>query len=354
MQDRGYLKPVRNTIHSGLIMLLNGKAPRLLAGTLGLGLMLSGCAGSGNSDSGAGNAGKTKTLAVTQIVEHPSLDAVRDGLKEELDVLGYIEGENLTWTWQSAQGNPATAAQIAQKLVGDQPDAIVAIATPSAQAAASATQDIPIIFSAVTDPVDAKLVASADAPGGNVTGVSDLTPVGEHLDLIKRISPNVTKVGVIYNAGESNSVSLVRLLKAGASDRGLTLEEATATNTAGVSSAAESLVGKVDAIYVPTDNTVASALEAVLQVGYDNQLPIFAGDNDSVERGAIASLSFDYGGIGRETAKVVDQVFKGGNPAEIPVVYPDTLELAVNQGSAEKMGVTVPAEVVSEAKQVFE
>lgn len=294
------------------------------------------------------------TIAVTQVVEHPSLDAVRDGLKAELEAKGYTEGNNLTWDWQSAQGNPSTATQIAQKFVGDAPDVIVAISTPSAQAAASATQDIPIVFSAVTDPVDAKLVATAEAPGGNVTGVSDLTPVADHLALIQKIVPTAKTVGVIYNAGESNSVSLVSLLKAAAADLGIALEEATANNSAGVSTAAESLVGKVDAIYVPTDNTVASALEAVLQVGIENQLPVFAGDNDSVGRGAIASLSFDYGAIGKDTGALVAQVLQGANPGELAVVYPTTLELVINQGAAEKMGVAVPEALLGEAKTVIE
>ena len=296
----------------------------------------------------------TVTIAVTQIVEHPSLDAVRDGLKAELEAKGYTESDNLNWDWQSAQGSTSTATQIAQKFVGDAPDVIVAISTPSAQAVASSTQDIPIIFSAVTDPVDAKLVATAEAPGGNVTGVSDLTPVAEHLELIQKIVPTTKTVGVIYNAGESNSVSLFKLLQAAAKDQGISLEEATANNSAGVSTAAESLVGKVDAIYVPTDNTVASALEAVLQVGIENQLPVFAGDNDSVERGAIASLSFDYGAIGTDTGALVDQVLKGANPGELPVVYPTTLELVVNKGAASQMGIEVPETVLSEAKTIIE
>ncbi len=296
----------------------------------------------------------TVTIAVTQIVEHPSLDAVRDGLKAELEAKGYTESDNLNWDWQSAQGSTSTATQIAQKFVGDAPDVIVAISTPSAQAVASSTQDIPIIFSAVTDPIDAKLVATAEAPGGNVTGVSDLTPVAEHLELIQKIVPTTKTVGVIYNAGESNSVSLFKLLQAAAKDQGISLEEATANNSAGVSTAAESLVGKVDAIYVPTDNTVASALEAVLQVGIENQLPVFAGDNDSVERGAIASLSFDYGAIGTDTGALVDQVLKGANPGELPVVYPTTLELVVNKGAASQMGIEVPETVLSEAKTIIE
>ncbi len=347
---------LKSALSSSLGRLL-GFTPSLASASLGL-LLTVGCASQPPSSSSAtgtsgDNQAATPTVAVTQIVEHPSLDAVRDGLKAELETLGYTEGKNLTWDWESAQGNPSTAAQIAKKFVGENPKVIVAISTPSAQAAASATQDIPIVFSAVTDPVGAKLVAAAEAPGGNVTGVSDLTPIAKHLELIQQITPQVKTLGILYNAGEANSVSLVQLLKTEAPKLNMTLVEATATNTAGVSAAAESLVGKVDAIYVPTDNTIASALEAVLQVGMENQLPVYAGDNDSVKRGAIASLSFDYNGVGRETAKLVDQVLKGNNPAELPVVYPTTLELAVNKTSAAKMGVTVPETVLGAAKQVY-
>lgn len=328
-------------------------APRLFLLVVALSGAIAPSCAAPSQNSRSDNSTDSVKVAVTQIVEHPSLNAVRDGLKTELESLGYSDGKNLSWSWESAQGNPSTATQIAQKLVGNRPDVIVAISTPSAQAAAATTPDIPIIFSAVTDPVEAKLVASIAAPGGNVTGVSDLTPVGEHLALIQRIVPTVKTVGVIYNAGEANSVSSVARLTAEAATRGIALKEATATNTAGVSTAAKSLVGVVDAIYVPTDNTVASALEAVLQVGIDNQLPVFAGDNDSVERGAIASLSFDYSGIGKDTAKLVDQVLKGANPGELPVVRPTTLTLMINPRAAAQMGVEVPEEVLSEAQTVL-
>jgi len=335
----------------------NFSTARLLSLATALSLSLAaGCSNNSETDSKeTGNLSEDAVaIAVTQIVEHPSLNAVRDGLKAELEAQGYTEGETLTWDWQTAQGNPSTAAQIAQKFVGDAPDVIVAISTPYAQAAAAATPDIPIVFSAVTDPLSAKLVATAEAPGANVTGVSDLSPVAEHLALIQRIVPETETVGVVYNAGESNSVSLVALLKAAAEGQGIALEEATANNSAGVSTAVESLVDKVDAIYVPTDNTVASALEGVLQVGIENQLPVFAGDNDSVERGAIASLSFDYRAIGKDTGAIVTQILQGSNPGELPVVYPTNLELVVNPGAAAEMGIEIPAEVLDEATTLVE
>ena len=158
-------------------------------------------------------AAEMKTVAVTAIVEHPALDAARDGIREALAEAGWKEGENLTFSYESAQGNPATAAQIARKLVGDAPDVIVPISTPSAQAVVAATKDIPVVFTAVTDPVAAKLVASLEKPGGNVTGMSDLSPIGKHLDLVKEIMPAAKTLGVIYNPGEANSLTLLELLE---------------------------------------------------------------------------------------------------------------------------------------------
>ena len=165
---------------------------------------------------GGSAAAEPKTVAITAIVEHPALDAVRDGVKKGLADLGYAEGTDVTFTYESAQGNPATAAQIARQLVGAAPAVIVAISTPSAQAVVAATKDIPVVFSAVTDPVAAGLVASVDQPGANVTGVSDMAPVGDHLSLIREITPDVKRLGVPYNPGDSNSVSTLAALKTAA------------------------------------------------------------------------------------------------------------------------------------------
>ncbi|MEM9979692.1 MAG: ABC transporter substrate-binding protein [Cyanobacteria bacterium P01_D01_bin.2] len=293
-------------------------------------------------------------VAVTQIVEHPALDAVRDGVQDKLKEEGYEADSSLKWEWESAQGQAANAAQIAQKFVGDSPDLIVAIATPSAQAVVGNTDTIPVVFSAVTDPVGAELVPSLEASGGTVTGVSDLSPIDEHLALIADISPEAKTVGVIYNAGESNSVSLVELLKTEAAAQGFALEEATVSSSADVVTAAESLVGRVDAIYIPTDNTVVSALESVIQVGNDNQIPVFAGDTDSVERGAIATASFDYYEVGRQTGDMVARILGGENPGDIPVELANTVDLAINLAAAEAMGVAIPDAIKDSADQVFE
>jgi putative ABC transport system substrate-binding protein len=297
-------------------------------------------------------AAEQATVAVTAIVEHPALDAVRDGVKAELAAGGYEDGKNLRFSYESAQGNPATAAQIARKLVGDRPDVIVPISTPSAQAVVGATKDIPVVFTAVTDPVGAKLVKDAQKPGGNVTGMSDLSPIGKHLDLVKEITPDAKTLGVIYNPGEANSLTLLELLKQEAPARGLTIEEAAAPKSADVLPAAQSLVGKADAIYVPTDNTVVTALEAIVKVGQQNKLPVYAGDTDSVPRGAIAALGFNYFDVGRQTGRMVLRVLKGEKPGDLPVEGVEITELFVNPASAESMGVTIPEAVVARAKTI--
>lgn len=294
------------------------------------------------------------SVATTAIVEHPALDAARDGLRDELAAGGYEVGKNLTFLYESAQGNPATAAQIARKFVGEAPDVIVPISTPSAQAVVAATKEIPVVFTAVTDPLGARLVSALDKPGGNVTGMSDLSPIDKHMALVKRITPATGKLGVIFNPGEANSVTLLELIHDHAPKHGLQVVEAPATKSADVLAAAQSLVGKADAIYVPTDNTVVSALEAVIKVGIDNQVPVYAGDTDSVPRGVIAALGFNYYDVGRQTGRIVLRVLKGEAPGEIAVQGVEITELHVNPGAAKKMGVTIPADVIAEAKKVIE
>ncbi|MCP5367387.1 MAG: ABC transporter substrate-binding protein [Hyphomicrobiales bacterium] len=296
-----------------------------------------------------------KSVKVTAIVEHPALDACRNGVKDELAARGYTAGKNLDWEFQSAQGDVGTAGQIARKFVGDKPDVIVAIATPSAQAAVAAARGgVPVIFTAVTDPVAAKLIKDRAHPGGNVSGVTDLSPIDLHLKLIKEITPNAKKIGVPHNPGEANAVVLVNLLRDMAPKMGMEVVVASAPSTNDVLPAARSLVGKVDVIYVPTDNTIVSALEAVIKVGIDAQIPVYAGDTDSVPRGAIAALGFNYYDIGRQTGAMVARVLGGEKPGDIAVEGVQKGELFVNPGAARKMGVTIPAATVQRAKKVVE
>ncbi|AIC29311.1 ABC transporter substrate-binding protein [Rhizobium etli bv. mimosae str. IE4771] len=294
------------------------------------------------------------TVAVTAIVEHPALDAARKGVLDVLTAAGYKEGENLKFVFESAQGNPATAAQIARQFAGDEPNVIVPISTPSAQAVVSATRDIPVVFTAVSDPLGAQLVKNMDKPGGNVTGLSDMSPVGEHLALIKEILPDAKTIGYLYNSGEANSVSLLAVLKAEAEKAGLTVVESAATKSAEVQGAARALAGRADAIYIPTDNTIISALEGAVAVAEESKLPLFTADTDSVSRGSIAALGFNYYDVGKQTGEIVVRVLKGENPGEIPVKTAAGSDLVVNKAAAAKMGVTLPESVLSRANKVVE
>src|SRR5690554_6038071 len=289
-------------------------------------------------------AESVKSVAVTAIVEHPALDSVRDGVLDALKEAGYSEGKNLKWQYQSAQGNTGTAAQIARKFIGDQPDAIVAIATPSAQAAVAGTKSIPVVFSAVTDPVEAQLVPSWEASGTNVTGLSDLLELDKQIELIKQLVPNAKKVGVVYNPGEANSVVVVEAFKKLLPNYGMELVEAAAPRTVDVGSAARSLVGKVDVIYTNTDNNVVSAYEALVKVGNDRKIPLVASDTDSVKRGAIAALGIDYRDLGRQTGRMVVRILEGEAPSKIKPETSNNLQLFLNETAAKKQGVTLSEE----------
>ena len=295
-----------------------------------------------------------KSVAVTAIVEHPALDSVRDGVQAALKAAGFEVGKNLKWQYQSAQGNTGTAAQIARKFIGDKPDAIVAIATPSAQAVVAATKSVPVVFSAVTDPVAAKLVPSWEASKGNVTGVSDLLALDKQIELIKQVVPNAKRVGMVYNPGEANSVVVVKQLQALLPKQGMTLVEASAPRSVDVGSSARSLVGTVDVIYTNTDNNVVSAYAALVKVGQDAKLPLVASDTDSVKRGAIAALGINYRDLGEQTGRMVARILKGEKPGDIKPETSTKLELFVNPTAAEKQGVKLSDALIKSAAQVVQ
>ncbi len=299
-------------------------------------------------------AADQKSVAVTAIVEHPALDAVRDGVQAALKAEGFEEGKNLKWQYQSAQGNTGTAAQIARKFVGDKPDAIVAIATPSAQAVVAATKTVPVVFSAVTDPVAAKLVPSWEPSKNNVTGVSDLLALDKQMELVKKVVPNAKRVGMVYNPGEANSVVVVKELRALLPKLGMTLVEAAAPRSVDVGSAARSLLGKADVIYTNTDNNVVSAYEALVKVGQESKLPLVASDTDSVARGAVAALGINYRDLGEQTGRMVARILKGEKPGAIKTEVSTKVELHVNPAAAEKQGIKLSDELVKSASKVVQ
>lgn len=293
-------------------------------------------------------------VGITQIVEHPALDAARQGFIERMAELGYREGVDVVYDIHSAQGDTGTAITIAQKFAADRVDLVLAIATPTAQAAAQVIRDIPILITAVTDPVSAELVESIERPGTNVTGTSDLTPVRAQLELLKLLAPSARRVGVIYNSGEVNSVVQVDLARRAAADLGLEIVEAIAVNSSEVLQAAQSLVGRVDALYVPTDNTVVSAIEAVVLVAERARLPLISGEDLSVEQGALATVGLDYKQLGRQTADMAVRVLRGENPAEMPIEYQDEISVVVNLAAAARMGVDIPADLLARAARVID
>ena len=290
------------------------------------------------------------TVSFNQIVEHPALDALRQGVKDQLAA----QGLSVAYNDHIAQGNIATANLIAKQILGEQPDVVVGIATPTAQACAQAIRSIPIVFAAVTDPVGAGLVKNLDKPGGNVTGTTDMSPIDRQLELIQQFLPELHSLGVIYNSGEANSLTLVRVLKEQAAKKGISVEEATVSNSAGVFQAAKSLIGRAQAVYIPTDNTVVSAFEAITQIGYQAKLPIFAADTDSVGRGAVAALAVDYYRMGRQTGEMVGRILQGARPADMPVETLREFQIYLNPGSAAKMGLEIPPDLLQKADKIIQ
>lgn len=293
-------------------------------------------------------------VAVSQIVEHPALDAARQGIVDGLAAAGYKDGEDYVFKFQTAQGNPAIAAQIARQFVGEGADVLVGIATPSAQALANATRDIPIVFSAVTDPVGAKLLGDMAKPDGNITGLSDLSPVGQHVELMAKIAPDVRTIGVVYNPGEANAVSLVELLRAEAAKRGYEVAEATASRTAEVKTAAAAAAAKSQILYAITDNTVASAIAAMIGAADAEGIPVFGATADYVDKGAVASVGFDYYQVGVQTAEYVAAILGGKTPAQLPAKVAKGTDIVINPAAAKKLGITLPAELTANPSRVVE
>lgn len=291
-------------------------------------------------------------IRATGIVDHPVIEAIREGVLEGLAAEGYGP-DAIDFSYQSAQGNVGIAAQIAKTFVGENPDVIIPISTPSSQSVVQAAEGkIPVVFSSVTDPVGAGIVAQLETPGANVTGVSDLIDPGLQIAFIRRIMPGAKRIGMITNPGEANSVTLLKLAQKAAAEQGFTLIERVAAKTSDVPQAAATLVGEADAIYIAADNTVVVALASIVQIGEENKLPVFAADDVSVTNGAIATLGFNYKDIGRMTGKMAAEVLRGKAPGSIPVGFLTELEPVINKGAAERMGVTIPAELLTGARIV--
>lgn len=305
----------------------------LLATTLGLGL-----AACGNTNN-ATEDGK-KTVGILQLVEHGSLDAAYEGFKEGLAEGAYKEGENLTLEYQNAQNSQDNLKSMSEKLVKNSPDLLLGIATPAAVSLANETTDIPIVVTAVTDLVEAKLAESNEAPGRNITGTSDMVPIDKQIQLLLSIVPDAKTIGIMYNAGEANSKIQADLAEKALKDAGVDVKVLTANTTNDVQQVTTSLAKDVDGIYVPTDNTFASAAAVVGEVAKETKTPIVAGSVEQVEDGALATFGIDYKSLGKQTGELAAKILDGDEkPATTPVETANKLELVVNQKMATALGI---------------
>ena len=281
-------------------------------------------------------------IGISQFITHQSLDATREGFVDELAKQGYVEGENIEIDFQNAQGEQRNLKTISQQLA-ESSDVVLAIATPSAQSLANTTQTTPVIFSAVTDPVSAKLVESREHPGGNVTGTSDQSSdaISTQINLIKKVLPKAKTIGILYTQSEPNSVVQKDEAKRLLEEKGFTVVEKTILDSNNVKAAAESLMTEVDMVFVPTDNIISSTMETVKQVSIRHKVPVFGGSTEMVAVGGLYNYGTNYEELGRQTARMLVRILKGEKPENIAVELPEKLELHTNQEMAAALGIDI-------------
>ena len=281
-------------------------------------------------------------IGISQFITHQSLDATREGFVDELAKQGYIEGKNIEIDLQNAQGEQRNLKTISQQLA-ESSDVVLAIATPSAQSLANTTQTTPVIFSAVTDPVSAKLVESREHPGGNVTGTSDQSSdaISTQINLIKKVLPKAKTIGILYTQSEPNSVVQKDEAKRLLEEKGFTVVEKTILDSNNVKAAAESLMAEVDMVFVPTDNIISSTMETVKQVSIKHKVPVFGGSTEMIAVGGLYNYGTNYEELGRQTARMLIRILKGEKPENIAVELPEKLELHTNQEMADALGIDI-------------
>ncbi|HJB24101.1 MAG TPA: ABC transporter substrate-binding protein [Candidatus Jeotgalibaca pullicola] len=320
---------------------------RKLGLTLGTGLLLAACgneATENNGDSTASSTGGNDTkeslsIGILQLMDHESLNASRKGFVDVLEEAGYAEGENLTIDYQNAQGDQANLQTMSERLSGNN-DLILAIATPAAQSLANIEKDIPILFTAVTDPVDAGLVESLDAPGANITGTTDAGPIAEQVELLLSVAPEAENIGIIYNSSEPNSVIQAEQAGSILEVKGKNVITKTVSSTNDVQQVMESLAQDVEGIYIPTDNTLASTMATVAQVAINYSLPVVAASTEQVLAGGLATYGINYYELGRQTGEMALEILENGaDPSSLSVESSQKLELVVNEEMAEALGI---------------
>lgn len=307
--------------------------------------MLAGC-----SDTNS----EIKKVAIIQLVEHTSLNTIKDAFDQQMETLGYADGENVEYIFKNAGGDNNTAASIIQEFKGADPDVIMAIATPVAQAAAPVAEDIPVVFAAVSDPIGANLTTTLEKPDKNITGTSDEIQVEMILEKALEVNPNLKKLGVIYNKGEANSVTNINKAKSFADKHNIEIVEATITTVNEVQTAIQVLNTKCDAVFAPNDNTVASAMNIVGSACAKAKIPLYVGADSMVNDGGFLSVGINYEELGKETANMVDQVLKGERVENIPVkVFKDNLNIYVNESVLNDLGIVLPESITNDESFVL-
>lgn len=319
-----------------------------LIGVLLAGLLVAAMGGCSGTDGSTASAGEKLQVGVVQIMEHTSLDTIRESFLQQMEQLGYGE-DKVDYDIQNAQGEQTNLSTICQKFVGDGVDMIVAIATPTAQTAAASTSEIPILFSAVTDPVEAKLLTDPQHPDGNVTGTSDAIPVDQVMQLCQELTPEVQKIGFLYTTSEINAQVTTEQAMEAAEQMGYETQLMTISEVSELQQAAQSLAQEVDAIYVPIDNTIAQAMPVLAQVGIDLQIPIYTGADSMVQDGGFATIGINYTQLGQKTAEMAAAVLEGTPISELPVETLSEFGTYINQTTAEQIGVEIPQEIAETA-----
>ncbi|MEG1942544.1 MAG: ABC transporter substrate-binding protein [Angelakisella sp.] len=305
-----------------------------------------GTTNSAPASASASEAGKIPRIGIVQLVEHSALDAAREGFIAGLAEAGYEDGKTMKLDYQNAQGEQANCVTIAEKLINDRCDLILAIATPAAQAAANKTTEIPILVTAVTDPASAKLVASNEKPGGNVTGTSDLNPIDKQMDLLLKLVPDAKTVAMLYCSSEANSEFQVGIAKKYLESKGVACIDATVSSSNEIQQVVQSLDGRADAIYTPTDNMISEAMTTVVSVANAIGIPTIVAEPEMVKRSGLATDGLDYFNLGKQTAAMAVKILKGeAKPADMPIEYLQNTQLFVNTDTAEALKLTIPQEI---------
>lgn len=315
-----------------------GLRKMMSAAVIGLaGLALMGCAD--DSGEAADTEQDSVSVGILQFMEHNSLNAAREGFVSELEEGGFIDGDTMSLEIMNAQGDQSNLQSMSEQLSSNT-DLMLAIATPAAQSLATAEEEKPVLFTAVTDPVDAGLVDSSDQPGRNLTGTSDMVPIDEQIRLLLSIVPDAQTVGIIYNSSEPNSEIQANLAIEALEAEGVTAEVATVTSTNDVQQVTESLMQRIDALYIPTDNTMASTSATVGELAIENQIPVVAGSMEQIEEGGLATYGINYNELGRQTARMAIEILTNdASPDSMAVETSEFLELVVNEDMAVELGI---------------